>query len=380
MTATDGIFITPLEPGDGIRLAVKDLFDTAGIRTTYGSAIFAEHVPAETAEAVRLLEAAGYVDAGKANLHEFAYGVTLAEPPLRHGAEPGGARTHRGRLERRARRRRSPQASPTRRSAPTRAARSGSPPPAAGSPASSRASGSCRSTASSRSRRASTTPARWRATSPAASSDGERARARLRRRAGRARGARGRRRLVRPRRPARARRASRRAAASFPRSRPVAFPEPDGTIAAVHARGGRRPPRALRRARPSCTARTSARRSSAASRSATPRPPRAAGGARRATERLALEALDGLDLLLTPTLAFVAPPADVDELAVARPLRPLHVPVQRARLAGARAPVRRRRGRPAGLDPDRRPAGRRRARARRRAGARSGARALALRS
>jgi aspartyl-tRNA(Asn)/glutamyl-tRNA(Gln) amidotransferase subunit A len=67
------IWITELGPGS---LAVKDLFDTAGVRTTYGSPIFADHVPSETAEAVRRLEAAGYVSAGKANLHEFAWGIT----------------------------------------------------------------------------------------------------------------------------------------------------------------------------------------------------------------------------------------------------------------------------------------------------------------
>jgi aspartyl-tRNA(Asn)/glutamyl-tRNA(Gln) amidotransferase subunit A len=59
-----------------VRLAVKDLFDTAGIRTTYGSAIFREHVPDASATAVTLVEAAGYVNAGKANLHEFAWGIT----------------------------------------------------------------------------------------------------------------------------------------------------------------------------------------------------------------------------------------------------------------------------------------------------------------
>jgi aspartyl-tRNA(Asn)/glutamyl-tRNA(Gln) amidotransferase subunit A len=63
-------------PRDGIALAVKDLFDTAGLTTTYGSIVFADHVPDRTAEAVVLLEAAGYVDVGKTNLHEFAYGVT----------------------------------------------------------------------------------------------------------------------------------------------------------------------------------------------------------------------------------------------------------------------------------------------------------------
>jgi len=77
----EGIWITEIaEPGDGIRLAVKDLFDTAGVTTTYGSALFAEHVPDETAEAVRRLEDAGYATVGKANLHEFAYGVTSENP------------------------------------------------------------------------------------------------------------------------------------------------------------------------------------------------------------------------------------------------------------------------------------------------------------
>jgi Asp-tRNA(Asn)/Glu-tRNA(Gln) amidotransferase A subunit family amidase len=38
--------------------------------------VFSDNVPAETATAVSLLEAAGYVNAGKANLHEFAWGIT----------------------------------------------------------------------------------------------------------------------------------------------------------------------------------------------------------------------------------------------------------------------------------------------------------------
>jgi Asp-tRNA(Asn)/Glu-tRNA(Gln) amidotransferase A subunit family amidase len=60
----------------GTPVAVKDLLDTAGLTTTYGSAIFADHVPARSAEAVLRLEAAGYAVAGKTNLHEFAYGIT----------------------------------------------------------------------------------------------------------------------------------------------------------------------------------------------------------------------------------------------------------------------------------------------------------------
>jgi aspartyl-tRNA(Asn)/glutamyl-tRNA(Gln) amidotransferase subunit A len=79
--AADGIFLaTPAEARDGIRLAVKDLLDTEGLVTTYGSPIFSEHVPAATAEAVRLAEAAGYANVGKTNLHEFAYGVTSENP------------------------------------------------------------------------------------------------------------------------------------------------------------------------------------------------------------------------------------------------------------------------------------------------------------
>jgi aspartyl-tRNA(Asn)/glutamyl-tRNA(Gln) amidotransferase subunit A len=72
-----GIWITRLDDAEpGRRLAVKDLFDTAGVRTTYGSAVFREHVPERTATAVERLEAAGWHTVGKTNLHEFAYGIT----------------------------------------------------------------------------------------------------------------------------------------------------------------------------------------------------------------------------------------------------------------------------------------------------------------
>ena len=56
------------------------------MRTTYGSAVFAEHVPSETATAVALLEQAGYTNVGKTNLHEFAYGVTSQN--LHYGTVP----------------------------------------------------------------------------------------------------------------------------------------------------------------------------------------------------------------------------------------------------------------------------------------------------
>ena len=64
----------------GVPVAVKDLLDTAGLVTTYGSILFADHVPARSAEAVVRLEAAGYAVAGKTNLHEFAYGISSQNP------------------------------------------------------------------------------------------------------------------------------------------------------------------------------------------------------------------------------------------------------------------------------------------------------------
>jgi aspartyl-tRNA(Asn)/glutamyl-tRNA(Gln) amidotransferase subunit A len=99
MEAPPGIFLArPEQPAEGIRLAVKDLFDTAGLTTTYGSAIFADHVPTTTAAAVRRLEGRGYADVGKTNLHEFAYGTTSENPhfgtvpnPIAPGRVAGGS-------------------------------------------------------------------------------------------------------------------------------------------------------------------------------------------------------------------------------------------------------------------------------------------------
>jgi aspartyl-tRNA(Asn)/glutamyl-tRNA(Gln) amidotransferase subunit A len=56
------------------------------VRTTYGSAVFADHVPEVTAGAVGVLEAAGWTSVGKTNLHEFAYGVTSQN--LHYGTVP----------------------------------------------------------------------------------------------------------------------------------------------------------------------------------------------------------------------------------------------------------------------------------------------------
>lgn len=61
-------------PLHGIPLALKDLIDTAGVRTTAASAVLRDHVPTQDAEIVQRLKAAGAVLLGKQNLHEFAYG------------------------------------------------------------------------------------------------------------------------------------------------------------------------------------------------------------------------------------------------------------------------------------------------------------------
>jgi aspartyl-tRNA(Asn)/glutamyl-tRNA(Gln) amidotransferase subunit A len=63
-------------PMHGIPVALKDLFDTAGIRTTAASAVFADRIPTKDAEVVRRLKEAGAVVLGKLNMDEFAYSFT----------------------------------------------------------------------------------------------------------------------------------------------------------------------------------------------------------------------------------------------------------------------------------------------------------------
>lgn len=63
-----------LQPLHGLPIAHKDLFDTAGIRTTYGSPLFANHVPARTALIVERARAAGAITIGKTNTPEFGAG------------------------------------------------------------------------------------------------------------------------------------------------------------------------------------------------------------------------------------------------------------------------------------------------------------------
>jgi aspartyl-tRNA(Asn)/glutamyl-tRNA(Gln) amidotransferase subunit A len=65
---------TYLGPLHGIPIGLKDIIDTAGVRTTAASGVFKDRVPAEDAELVRRLRSSGAIILGKQNLHEFAYG------------------------------------------------------------------------------------------------------------------------------------------------------------------------------------------------------------------------------------------------------------------------------------------------------------------
>ena len=61
-------------PLHGIPLALKDLVETAGVKTTGASAVLKDFIPTQDAPIVQRLKAAGAILLGKLNLHEFAYG------------------------------------------------------------------------------------------------------------------------------------------------------------------------------------------------------------------------------------------------------------------------------------------------------------------
>src|SRR5690606_16750511 len=64
----------------GIPIAVKDLYDTKGVRTTGGSKFFADYVPSEDAYVIQKIKKAGGQIIGKTNTHEIALGVTNNNP------------------------------------------------------------------------------------------------------------------------------------------------------------------------------------------------------------------------------------------------------------------------------------------------------------
>jgi len=78
-------------PLHGIPIGLKDIIDTAGVRTTAASKVFRDRVPREDAEVVKKLKSAGAVLIGKHNLHEFAYGgssLISAFGPVRNPVNP----------------------------------------------------------------------------------------------------------------------------------------------------------------------------------------------------------------------------------------------------------------------------------------------------
>jgi aspartyl-tRNA(Asn)/glutamyl-tRNA(Gln) amidotransferase subunit A len=77
-----------MPPLAGVPFGVKDLFDSEGVRTTYGSPIFSDHVPAADAEAVRRARAAGAILVGKTQTHEFAWGITSVNTLLGTSRNP----------------------------------------------------------------------------------------------------------------------------------------------------------------------------------------------------------------------------------------------------------------------------------------------------
>jgi len=85
-------------PLHGIPIALKDLFATRGVRTTAGSRVYENFVPAADATVVSRLNASGAVMLGKLNMHEMAYGITSANPhfgpvrnPWNRQHSPGGS-------------------------------------------------------------------------------------------------------------------------------------------------------------------------------------------------------------------------------------------------------------------------------------------------
>ena len=119
-------------PLAGRTLLVKDLIDTAGIRTTYGSRIYADHVPTASRDRRPAGSRRGRDRRREGQPARVRVGRPRREPVVRDGAQPAPSREDDRRLVGRAMRPRSRPGSSTSGSAPTPAARSGCPrPPAA---------------------------------------------------------------------------------------------------------------------------------------------------------------------------------------------------------------------------------------------------------
>lgn len=88
----------PLGPLHGVPFSVKDLVLTRGVRTTFGSRIFADHIPQEDAPAVARLASAGGILVGKTTSPEFGWKGTTDSPllgisrnPWNLACSPGGS-------------------------------------------------------------------------------------------------------------------------------------------------------------------------------------------------------------------------------------------------------------------------------------------------
>ncbi len=77
-----------LGPLHGIPVALKDLFHTAGVRTTSGSRIFDTFIPDEDCTVAKRFRQAGAILLGKLNMHQFAYGPTGENPDYGDSRNP----------------------------------------------------------------------------------------------------------------------------------------------------------------------------------------------------------------------------------------------------------------------------------------------------
>ncbi len=83
-------------PFHGVPVGVKDLFDTAGVRTTAGVALWRDRVPDTDAHAVTRLAGAGAVSLGKTGMHELAWGSTSDNPHFGAVRNPWDVARHPG--------------------------------------------------------------------------------------------------------------------------------------------------------------------------------------------------------------------------------------------------------------------------------------------
>ncbi|MBM7646525.1 amidase/aspartyl-tRNA(Asn)/glutamyl-tRNA(Gln) amidotransferase subunit A [Scopulibacillus daqui] len=74
------LYSHPLRPLEGIPIAIKDLTNTKGIRTTYGCSVYRDNVPDRDATIVKRLKEAGAIIMGKTNTPEFGHKATTDNP------------------------------------------------------------------------------------------------------------------------------------------------------------------------------------------------------------------------------------------------------------------------------------------------------------